>query len=148
MKRSKRIALVTHCLLNQNARAKGVSKYASIHPRMLAFMKKNNIGLLQLPCPEIPFTGIDRAPKDQEYFDRPEFHKIIKQIAHDAVSLVKRYLAKGYQFYGLIGVSSSPSCGLEFIHCRGKKLRGQGLLIEELREQMVKAKITLKTFVV
>jgi predicted secreted protein len=143
MKRSKKMIVVCHCHLNQNARAAGIEKYPAFNPKLLTLIRKEKAGVLQLPCPETNFVGVEHAPKDQEFFDTPKYNSYVKQIAKDTVRLMKRYIAKGYKFTRFIALKSSPSCGIMFVHCKGRKIRGQGLMIEAFRRELEDAKIKL-----
>ena len=60
MNRSKKLAILSHCILNQNSVVKG--EYKDINT-FLPFVKnlfENNIGILQLPCPETEYYGLKR----------------------------------------------------------------------------------------
>jgi predicted secreted protein len=131
MKRSKKILLVAHCLLNQNTRAQGIARKPGVVEKLVKFALKNNLGLIQLPCPEVLWKGLDRKPQKKEYYDKPQFRKICKDIAHEYAGLIKDYRKKKYQVIGLVGVNGSPSCA------------ENGILIQEFRKRQKLLFLTL-----
>jgi len=52
-KRSGKIALIAHCILNQNSRASGLAERSSVITEILKFLVQNEIGVIQMPCPEL-----------------------------------------------------------------------------------------------
>ena len=75
MNRSKKIAVLSHCILNQNAVVKGEYKDMNV---FLPFVKKlfeDNIGILQLPCPETECYGLKRWGHVKEQFDNTGYKK-------------------------------------------------------------------------
>ncbi len=135
MERSKRVVLVSHCILNQNtvvyplARAKGPYKDIIIE------LMNNDIGIHQLPCPEYRYLGLKREPMSKEQYDNKEFRAINKSIAIDTVNVIKEYINNGYEVLGIIGINESPTCSI-----KGEK----GILMEELLRTLVKENIELK----
>lgn len=112
MDRSKRIIFTANCILNQNvvvlplARAKG--PYSDIVNTIMNY----GIGIHQLPCPEFRHLGLGRKPMTKEEYDTIEYRKLSREIAQDAINIIKEYLDHNYNIVGLIGINSSPSCGI------------------------------------
>ena len=59
--RSKKIVLIAHCLINQNAISDGTAVYPAAFSDLINFLMQNNIGILQMPCPELCCLGLDRG---------------------------------------------------------------------------------------
>lgn len=60
-KRSRRLVLAAHCLLNQNAISDGTADYPGTHEEVARLLLEEGVGILQLPCPELCCLGLDRG---------------------------------------------------------------------------------------
>ena len=63
-KRSKKIVIVSHCILNQNSISDGTADCPGQFIEILKIIQGNNIGIIQLPCPELICLGLDRNDKN------------------------------------------------------------------------------------
>lgn len=45
-KRSGKIALIAHCILNQNSRALGIAQKSSVITEVMEFLTKNEVGII------------------------------------------------------------------------------------------------------
>ncbi|GBF35608.1 hypothetical protein DCCM_4737 [Desulfocucumis palustris] len=81
-------------------------------------LMEKQIGIIQLPCPEMVVYGIKRWGHVREQFDtlffREKCQDIIKPITYQLLDYVKN----GYKVIGIIGVDGSPSCGVN-LTCSG-----------------------------
>lgn len=127
-KRSKRLALVAHCILNQNARVSGLAKRAGIIREVINAFIRNGVGVIQMPCPELAYAGLTRAPKTREQYDNSEFRSLCGRIAEELAGQIGEYERHGIKLKVVVGVRGSPSCGVE----------NSGILIEELRSALGK----------
>jgi predicted secreted protein len=136
MQRKKQILLVSHCILNQNtvieneARAEGAVLSAT------AWATKQGFGIVQLPCPEFTFLGLNRPPMTYDEYNTPEYRKHCREILTLVLNQSKEYLMHGYELAGVLGIQSSPSCDPN---------RGRGVFIEELNDLFAENGIALKT---
>lgn len=134
MQRSKKILLVSHCILNQNtvieneARAEGAILSAT------EWAMKEGFGFLQLPCPEFLFHGLGRPPMTYEQYNTPEYRKHCREILKQVLYQAKEYLRNGYEITGLLGIQSSPSCD-----------PSRGIFMEELIALFEENEISLET---
>jgi predicted secreted protein len=134
MRRSKRILLVSHCILNQNtvieneARAEGAVKSAT------EWALKEGFGILQLPCPEFTFLGLNRPSMTYEEYNTPEYRQHCREILKPILHQAEEYVKNGYEIGGLLGIQSSPSCDTT-----------RGIFIEELTGMFTKKGIPLNT---
>jgi predicted secreted protein len=121
MERSRKIVLVAHCLLNVNSRVQGIARYPSIHP-LICELAEEGFGVIQLPCPEIAYEGLDRDPQDIEYYDTPEYRDQCRTAALKVSQEVAEYISNDYEVTAVIGVEESPSCAV----------RDPGIFMQEL----------------
>lgn len=131
MAKKKKIVLISHCLLNQYSRAKGVknkTKGGLVSP-IIQKLVNEKVAIYQMPCSEIAYEGLDREACGYRKYDNEEYRKICRDISRKIVDEVKQYLNEGYELSGIIGVNGSPSCGVTFSAGKGK---GKGVYMEEL----------------
>jgi predicted secreted protein len=139
-KRAKKLLVIHHCLINQNAKAEGTEDFAALEPRLTSFAKSHDLGLLQLPCPELIFAGVDRKPNTKDHYDTQAFRKLCAQIAESYAQIIAIYIKQGYRVYGIVGVDGSPSCGVNTTHVlrnkRSVRIKGKGILVEEFSKRI------------
>ncbi len=112
-KREKKIALVSHCLLNQNAKVNGFAFFPAMINEVIDVLRKHNYGILQLPCPETIYAGTRRWWYVREQYDNPGYINLLRQILKPIVDQIKEYQNNGYKVI-LIGLDGSPSCGVRW----------------------------------
>lgn len=143
--RSKRVVVLAHCLLNQNAISDGTADLPSQFDEIIELLMRSRIGLIQLPCPELLCLGLDRG--DPRGGERPlleENTRIrglmgesmhVQALREKAIELVKQlrqYQSHGFQVLGVIGVDRSPSCGVATTSISGSEQPGKGAFFEIL----------------
>ncbi|MGQ9726059.1 MAG: CD3072 family TudS-related putative desulfidase [Candidatus Bathycorpusculaceae bacterium] len=133
-KRSGKIALVSHCLLNQNSRAIGLAKRSSVINEILEFLMCNEIGIIQLPCPELAYAGALRKPKTKEQYDNTEFRGYCRKMADEIANQMQEYEDCGVKLKIVLGVDGSPSCSVN---------ETLGIFMEELRFNLDKRGISV-----
>lgn len=134
MQRSKKILLVSHCVLNQNTVITDEARAAGAIISAVEWAMKEGYGFLQLPCPEFTFLGLNRPSMTYEQYNTPEYRKHCQEILQPVLQQAKDYLKNGYEIVGLLGIQSSPSCDPT-----------RGIFIEELKEMFLENDIELKT---
>lgn len=112
-KRAKKVALVAHCLLNQNAKVNGFAFFPAMVSEVIDVLKKHDYGILQLPCPETIYAGTRRWWFVRNQYDNPGFINLARQILKPIVDQVKEYQNNGFKVV-LIGLDGSPSCGVRW----------------------------------
>ena len=112
MNRSKKIAIVSHCIINQNSVVKGEYKDMNIFFPFIKKLFENNIGILQLPCPETECYGLRRWGHVKEQFDNCGYRQYIEKTVNSFLEIIKEYVNNGYEIVGIYGIAGSPSCGV------------------------------------
>jgi len=112
-KRSKKVAVVSHCLLNQNAKVNGFAFYPAMIKTIIDILYSKDFGILQLPCPETTFSGLRRWWQVREQYDTPEYRAHCRRILQPVINQISEYQKEGYEVV-IIGVDGSPSCGVRF----------------------------------
>jgi hypothetical protein len=59
-KRGKKVVLVAHCILNQNAKIDRCAHYPGAMREVVQTLVEAGVGLVQMPCPELMIMGLDR----------------------------------------------------------------------------------------
>lgn len=150
MKRSKKVIFVSHCILNQNARAKSVEKCPGVVKEFLDYCIKNDYGIIQIECPQLQFEDLEREPETKEFYDNKIARNISRKIAKDVATKIKTYQASGYSVCGIFGVEGSPTCGAIKTHIkkdgRSISVRERGIFFEELEDELQKENLNVKIY--
>lgn len=112
MQRSKRILILSHCLLNANAKVFPLATCPGALTEPLMPLINSGAGLVQLPCPETCHLGMRRFGMTREQYDTPGFINTCETILAPVMMQLLAFRDAGYAFEGLVGVNGSPSCGL------------------------------------
>ena len=59
--RSKKVVFIAHCFLNQNSISDGTAVYPAMFRNVIELFMKADIGIAQMPCPELCCLGLDRG---------------------------------------------------------------------------------------
>jgi predicted secreted protein len=134
--RSRRVVLLPHCALNQNSRAAGAAVQPAAMESLIASLLQKNIGIIQMPCPELMLLGLDRAhlPIGAE-LEKAESRAELSRLALDLVEQIIAYRRYGVEVLAILGKNGSPTCGVEKTWRRGV-VPGTGVFIEEMRAVM------------
>lgn len=81
------------------------------------------LGILQLPCPELTYLGVDRAPMTYSEYDTQEYRKHCRTLLAPVLTELHRLMEDGCTIEVLLGIENSPSCDLR---------QGKGVFMEEL----------------
>jgi len=157
-RRSKKVMIVAHCLINQNAISDGTADYPSQFNELIDLLIKKRIGILQLPCPELTCLGLDR--KDKQGGKRPllmENTRIrgllcekgnierLQSRAEEVATQILEYKSYGFRILGLVGVNRSPSCGTETTTKDNREVKGQGVFVELILEACQRRGFAIET---
>jgi predicted secreted protein len=109
----RKIAIITHCLLNQNVKPHQRARYPGIVNPVLDTIREEGYALVQLPCPEIAFAGAKRWSQVIEQYDTPKYHDHCRDLAILSVDQIDHFLRDSTFTLVLIGLEGSPSCGVQ-----------------------------------
>ena len=154
--RSRRVILVAHCVLNQNARIDGCARYPGAMRELARRLVDSGLGIVQMPCPEMMCLGLDREKDPQsgatidaegtrvaERLNEPAGLAACERLAADVVYQVCEYRRHGFEVAGILGVNTSPSCGVETTWRDGEERPGPGAFIGALRDALAAHGISL-----
>jgi predicted secreted protein len=129
------LQVVAHCLLNPHTRVKGLGP--------LDF--KPEPPLIQLPCPEALYLGLDRWAVTRNQLEVPEFRRFCKSLVVQYADIIGLLASKGTSIR-IVGVAGSPSCGVltTSVGYQGGSAResphrhvtGMGVFMEELTGEL------------
>ena len=159
MKRSKKLVLLAHCILNVNSKVVGLAQYAGALEDLVCGHIRCGSGLIQLPCPETTFLGLKRWGMTREQYDTPFYRSHCRNILQPYIQQIEDYLANGYSVEEIVGVDGSPSCGVNLTcagYCGGemddaarqfenlREISGRGIMMEVLVELLAEKGIAAR----
>jgi predicted secreted protein len=138
-----KVVLVPHCALNQNARLAACAEWpAAVAPLVTGLMDRQ-IGVIQMPCPELMVIGLDR--RHVQIRSGLEPHPVraaLRRLAENLVYQVRQYRSCGVRVLGILGKNGSPACGVEQTY-RLEPCPGLGVFVEELRAELHRQGVSL-----
>jgi predicted secreted protein len=156
-KRSKRIVLVAHCILNQNSISDGTADFPSQFEELVALLMKNGVGIIQLPCPELMCLGLDRSgqvgrskkaleenSRIRNLMQSNKSTSVLRPLAKEVVKQLEEYTSYHFEIVGIVGVNRSPSCGVETTSMGGREVDGKGVFVEILERELGRRSIETK----
>jgi len=132
--RSGKIALIAHCILNQNSRVLGLAERSSAIAEILELLVQNEIGIIQMPCPELDYAGISRQSQTKNQYNNVMFRTHCRKIAEELANQIQEYKKCEIKLKLIIGVKGSPSCSVNEI---------SGIFMEELHSALHKRAISV-----
>jgi predicted secreted protein len=155
-KRSKKIVLVAHCILNQNAKIDRCAHYPGVITEVVHVFTEAGVGILQMPCPELMCLGLDRqvepeTPNTVESEDSRVAKRMqdeqtkatCRQMTNEIIYQVEEYQKNGFDVLGVVGINGSPTCGVETVWSNDQEEVGSGILIQYLKEECRQKEIIL-----
>ncbi len=156
--RSKKVILVSHCLLNQNSISDGTADLPSQFDEVIDLIRDHRIGIIQLPCPELLCLGLDRRDRNgsqrellsentriRHLMNETQNLRDLESYARQIVMQIEEYRRHGFHVIGLIGINRSPSCGIETTSIDNGERQGTGVFIQVIADMLDKKGIKLKT---
>lgn len=153
-KRSRRIIVVSHCLLNVHSLEDDLAIYPGLEEEVIELLIQKGVGLYQIPCPEIELSGIFRKALPKDSYDHPKIRKVYRRLADRITDNLNWYVRKGYRIEAVLGAEGSPTCGVEQVGkwkegVRGKRefprdiefVPGTGVFIEEFKSSLAKISV-------
>ncbi len=158
MKRGKKVAVVAHCYLNQNARVKPYASRKGSFKELILPLLNDDFGIIQLPCPETTGCGLNRWEAVTEQYDNPGFRRHCRTILQPYVDQLFEHQKVGDKIYGVLGVPFSPCCGTQYNPSNPdwggpvlddkapplKIVKGPAIFMQELMQMCEQANIKIK----
>lgn len=154
--RSKRVILVAHCLLNQNAKLDRCAFYPGAIREVAQAILDSGAGIVQMPCPETLCLGLDRgadlalqpsvAEEDTRIAVEMQSQAITDWMwtaAEGIVFQVEEYRKNGFEVLGMVGINGSPTCAVERTWYEGAEQDDPGVFIAILKEVLAQRSILL-----
>jgi len=154
--RSKKIILVSHCILNQNSISDGTADYPGTNESIVNLLVQAKVGIIQMPCPEMLCLGLDRGDihggerevvventRIRHYLETPDSLQMINDLVKQVVFQVEEYLRNGFVVLGIIGMNRSPSCGVNTTSKNNREVEGQGVFFGILRKALEEKNIRM-----
>lgn len=107
----RRIIAVSHCILNKYSKVESSTSKEKDIFKLLLFLMQRDIGIIQLPCPEMHMYGIKRWGHVKDQFNTPFFRETSRSLLKPIIQQIQDYSNNEYNFIGIIGIEGSPSCG-------------------------------------
>lgn len=159
MKRSGKVLIVCHCLLNANAKVPPLASTGGVYAGILQPFIGAGVGIAQLPCPELTYLGMNRWGMTKEQYDNPCFRSHCERLLEPMLQQVEGFVRGGYAILGVIGMDGSPNCGVSRT-CLGftggeigadvarqveaaRMVEGEGVFMEMFREALEKRGINI-----
>lgn len=112
MLRQNKLAIVSHCILNQNSVVHNLARASGSFSKLVAILAEAGLGIYQLPCPELIFAGLERKPQTYEQYDTPEFTVVCRETAEQVLKDLDAFRKAGCDVHLLLGIRQSPTCSL------------------------------------
>lgn len=161
MRRSGKILILSHCLLNANSKIKGGAQYRTVFYPVIAYIMERDIGMLQLPCPEHSFCGSARWGQSKDQYNNPFYRNHCRKLLKPVVDQLCDYAEQDYILSGILGIKGSPSCGVEHTYRapwggemkehhaelpEGRLAEEAGVFMEIFRQMLAEAGLNLNFF--
>ena len=144
--RGGRLVAVIECLLNQNARDAGAADSPAMNRDVVQLCLEHDVGLLQMPCPEIVCLGWERARRKGESIrdalDTAGGRARCAEIAGDVADRLDEYVRHGFRVLAILGGNpSSPGCA---VHLGGTALLpASGVFVRALEAELHRRHIAI-----
>ena len=134
--RSMKVVFVPHCALNQNSRLAKCAEVPASVTGLLHGLMEREIGVVQLPCPELIVIGLDREHVQiRSALDSRPARRWLRRLARQVTYQIDQYRKCGVRVLGVLGKNGSPACGVEMTW-KAEYGPGSGSFIEELQAEL------------
>lgn len=110
MIRDRKVIAIAHCILNQNVVVHPLARAKGAFNDVVKIILDYDFGILQLPCPETTFAGMNRPPMSYDEYDTPLYQHCCQSLAKDVFFQCSLQQEDHVQIAGIIGIQDSPSC--------------------------------------
>ena len=106
----KKIALVSHCVLNSLCELPEASD--TFRKQIVNLLTDKKISLMQLPCPELCYQALERESITAEDPKAEEYERYCRELLVPVMNNLKEYCRHDIEVAGIIGIDTSPSCSV------------------------------------
>ena len=116
-RRSKRMVAVINCVINHNARAETAARYPGMNDEVVDILRKHEVGVMQMPCPEMTFMGLPRTTPSgltiRDVLDTPEGRSRCEALSITVADTIQEFLCNEYAVVAILGGDvDSPGCAV------------------------------------
>ncbi|MFC2076969.1 hypothetical protein ACFLT7_07790, partial [candidate division KSB1 bacterium] len=124
--------------LNQNARDIACADFPAMMEPLVNYLKSEQLGLIQMPCPELYVLGLGRDRtiphvEIREGLESSAGRARLAGVIEGLIYQIKEYEYQDFQIVGILGKNGSPSCGVEKTWGGDQVVPGEGAFINQLR---------------
>lgn len=105
----KKVIVLSHCILNSFCELDEPSN-KKLYDQFVVSLIKGGIGILQLPCPELSFQGLNRKSITAQDVKAEEYRVFCREILESTIRDLKEYHRNSIDVVKLVGIETSPSC--------------------------------------
>ena len=154
--RSQKVVFIAHCLLNQNSISDGTAVYPAAFKDMIQMFLDADVGIVQMPCPELCCLGLDRGnirgadspvvvenTRIRREMQKTDTYEKLTSLADYVMLQLLEYRKYGFQILGIIGANRSPNCGVETTSDCDQETDGMGLFMEILNRRLAAENLSI-----
>jgi predicted secreted protein len=153
----RRIALIAHCLLNQNSKVEDGALTPARWEPVIDLLRERGYLIRQMPCPELGFAGARRFWAAREQYDTLAFRRHCRRLAKIVASVIEQHASAGDDVV-VIGIDTSPALGIDFTPSSAtwagepnidpgaydcSYVPGDGIYIQELRAELAERNLPM-----
>lgn len=148
--RSGRLIFVIECLLNQNARDRGAAERPAVVREVVDLLSDADIGMVQIPCPEIACLGFDRHRQPgttiRQSLETPSATRCCRQLAATAADKMQCYVDQGIEILAIVGGNEeSPGCAVHTSAPGQTRLTEKsGVFMRELAQELARRDLQIE----
>ena len=147
--RSSKFIAAIDCILNQNSRDFGAANYPAMNKAVLQLCMKYDVGILQIPCPEMIFLGLMRkrlqGESIRDVLDTEAGRKCCRNLSINIADRIQDYLENKTRILAVLGGNpESPGCAIHFESSdKDKKSLAiqSGVFMKEFHKELCKRSI-------
>ena len=124
MEAMQKIIFVSHCILNKAAKVEQdeseLREEYGLRSRLLEEIVRQDVQVIQLPCPEFVMYGSRRWGHVKDQFAHPFYRDTCRKLFEPVLMQIEEYAGdpERFELVGIVSVEGSPSCGRS-LTCRG-----------------------------
>ena len=109
--RGGKVIFVSHCILNQNAKVRGIAVFPGAVRPVVDLLLDHGIGIYQMPCPEMTYLGALRWGQVRDQYDSPMFRRHCRALAKARSSRPRNTAAGATRCSGSSWWTAAPCAG-------------------------------------